>query len=225
MKHGSGLRFLALSATLALFFGCKDDGDDGGAASGPGGGLHGEAGPIPFLEFFDDFSGSFPGPHWEIRNGNPFTSSNVGNKPPGLALLSFGHKARVRSEATFSSSEPLTLSFDLANPEWTCDSRFKFRVRDAGSDAGEASFEIRHDQDEIRLRIEGAYAEVDYSSDGAYHAVKFTIDAARTATWWIDGKARLARNDFPGGVVELEMESTGEPVTKFVVDNVKVTRP
>jgi hypothetical protein len=184
-----------------------------------------ETDPIRFLEFFDDFSGSFPGPNWEIRNGNPFTSPNVGNEPPGLALLSFGHKARVRSIFTFSASEPLTLSFDLANPEWKYNSRFKFRVKEADLDAGEASVEIRLDQDEIRLRIEGSYAEFDYSSDGAYHPVAFTIDAERTATWWIDRKARLARTDFPGGTVEIEMESTSDHVTKFVVDNMKLTRP
>jgi len=223
MKARTGLRFLALSASLAICFGCNDD--DGGANSGTSGGLLGETDAILFVEFLDDFSGPFPGPHCEIRNGNPFISPNVGNDPPGLALLTFGHKVRVRSTLTFSGSEPLTLSFDLANPEWECDSRFKFRLKKADLGAGEASFEIRIDRDEIRLRIEGSYAEFDYLSDGLYHPVTFTIDADRTATWWIDGKARLSRTDFPAGEVEIEMEATGDPVTKFVVDNVKLTRP
>src|SRR6185503_17539610 len=127
MKRGAGLRFLALSASFAFFFGCKDHENDGGGPVGTLGGAPADPDPESPVVFLDDFSGPFPSPNWEIRNGNPFTSSNVGNDPPGLALLSFDHRARVWSTFEFSASEPLTLSFDLANPEWTCNSRFKFR--------------------------------------------------------------------------------------------------
>jgi hypothetical protein len=221
MNRGPGFRFLALSAGLALLFGCNDDGHDGGAGT-PGGRT---ANPDSSLEFFDDFSGSFPGPNWETRKGDPFTSPDVGNAPPGLALLTCGKMARVRTAFTFSASKPLTLTFELANPEWKWNSRFKFKIRRANEDSGEASFEIRLDRHEIRLGIEGSHEELDYASDGAYHEVGFTVDAGGTAAWWIDGQARLSRADFPGGEVEIELEATGGHATEFVVDNVTLTRP
>lgn len=214
----------ALAAGLACLVGCG--GDDGpGARFGPGSSASQATGEV--VEFFDDFSGSFPSPNWEIKKGAPWAIPIVGNAAPGLCLKPYGHNIRVRSEMQFSTADPLNLSFDLAAYELQHSSRFRVKVRRMDADGGNASFEARLDDDEIRLRIAGADEDIDFkfAPDGKYHAIEFTLDENGAAAWWMNGEMLMTATGFPVGAYAIEFETWGWNRTKFIVDNVKLTRP
>jgi hypothetical protein len=217
---------LALAAGLACLVGCG--GDDGpGARFGPGGGADTAQATGDVVEFFDDFSGSFPSPNWEIKKGAPWAIPIVGNAAPGLCMKPYGHSIRVRSEMEFSTADPLTLSFDLAAYDLQHSSRFKFKLRRMDADGGSASFEVRNDDDEIRVRIAGADEDIDFNfvPDGHYHAIEFTLDENGAAAWWMNGTLLMTAGGFPAGTYAIEIETSGGDRTKFIVDNVKLTRP
>jgi hypothetical protein len=222
MTRGTGLRMLMLSAGLAVLFGCGDDDDDDGGGMATG--LRSANGAA--IEFFDDFTGTFPDPNWDIKRGNPFATPNVGNEAPGLALLGNGDDIRLRGEFVFSTSEAFTLSFDLAAHHLQSSSRFKFRIREVG-DGGEASFETRIDDGEIRLKIQGSDEEIDFpmAEDGHYELIEFKVDAKGVASWRINGTSFMTRGGFRDGTSRIEIEAGGGQSTKFVVDNVMLTRP
>jgi hypothetical protein len=212
-------RTLALAACLALAAGCDDHDEDniGGAP----------ASPAPGSEtFFDDFSGSFPNPKWEIRDGAPFTWGDVGHQAPGLVMRPFGDKIRLRGKLKFSTAKPLTLSFDLAAYELQWSSRFKIRIVPVES-GSEASFEAKINDGEVRLRIGGSDDEDDFAfqSNGGYHEVMFVLDDSGAASWRINGKEFMKRDSFSKGMYRIQLETSGGDDTKFVVDNVAITRP
>ena len=218
-----GLRLMALAAALAVPLGCDDD-DGPGAQLGFSGSATGRSAAHAAVEFSDDFSGTFPSPNWTITGGHPFTSPNVGNDPPGLALLGFGNRVRVRSAFKFDASKPFTLSFDVADVELEWNSRFRFRIRHSDGTAASLEFELAGDN-EMELRIQGSEVESSYVPTHDYRRVEFKVGADRVATWSTDGVVRMTRGGFPSETCHLEMETTGSSVTKFVVDNVLLTRP
>jgi hypothetical protein len=221
----SGLRVLVAASGLALLCGCGGDDDDGNGTGDPfGRGLEREEEAVN-VEFFDDFSGPFPGPNWIRKDGEPAPSLNAGNAPPGLFLLGVGTKHRVRGTHPFSTSSPLTLTFDLCDKQMQSNSRFKFTVRPASEGAGEASLEISMEDRVLRMETEDDSEEIPFSPFSHYMKVEFTIDSAGTAHWFLDGQEYLATANFPGGTAQIEFEVTGGSSTKFVVDNVKITRP
>ena len=216
----SPLRFLALVACLAVAAGCNDDDDDDGG-SGSSSALPAENG-----EFFDDFSGPFPAPHWQIRDGSPFTWGEVGHQAPGLVMRPFGDRIRLRSAFKVSTAQPLTLSFDLAAYYLQNSSRFKIRLIPVGA-GSEASFEARIDDDEIRLRIGGSTDDDDFTfnPDADYHEVMFVVGSDGAASWRLNGSEVMRRGSFPKGAYWIQVETSGGDDTKFVVDNVRITRP
>jgi len=218
MNSGS-LRILALAACAALAAGCDDH---SGPAHGSGASSHSAEDGT----FFDDFSGHFPSPNWEIRDGSPFTHDDVGDKAPGLVMRPFGDRIRLRGTFQFSTSEPLTLSFDLGAYELQWSSHFKARILPVSS-GSEALFETHSHKDEIRLRIGGSDDEddFDFKPDGGYHEVMFVIDSSGAASWWVNGKQFMKRSTFTQGTYRIQLETTGGDETKFVVDNVRITRP
>jgi hypothetical protein len=224
MMRLSGFRVLTVAAGLACLYGCGGD-DDGGSGTGDpfGRGLAVET--AENVEFFDDFSGPFPSPNWIKKDGKPFTSLNVGNPPPGLALLAFSKKTRVRGVHQFSTSSPLTVSFDLCDYHMQSNSRFKFRVRPVDDEDGEASLEILMSDGVLRFETQDDSEEIPFSPFSHYMKVEFSIDSAGTAHWYLDGGEYLATANFQGGDCQIEFEVTGGSTTKFVVDNVKITRP
>lgn len=215
----SPLRVLSLAACLGLAAGCSDDDHDGSGGSAT-------ALPAEDGEFFDDFSGHFPSPNWEIREGDPFKWAELGHPSPGLVMRPFGDRIRLRSMFKVSTSKPLTLSFDLAAFYLQTSSRFKIRLMPVGT-GSEASFEARIDDDEIRLRIGGSTDDDDFkfSPDSDYHEVMFVIDSSGAACWRLNGKEFMRRGSFSKGTYWIQWETSGGDDTKFVVDNVRITRP
>jgi hypothetical protein len=218
-----GLRLMTVAAALAVPLGCGDD-DGPGASLGLSG--MGTGGPVTHsaVEFSDDSSGPFPSPHWIITSGDPFTSPNVGNDAPGLALLGFGNRVRVRSAFTFDTSKPFTFSFDVSDYELEWNSKFRFRIRHSDGTAASLEFEMVG-ENEMELRIQGSETESSYVPTGNYRRVEFKMDANRVATWSTDGVVRMSRAGFPADACYVDLETTGSSVTKFVVDNVLLTRP
>jgi hypothetical protein len=224
MKRALAARLVAFAACLPVLFGCNDD-DDGGPASLPGRGGGDGVLADDSTEFFDDFSGSFPAPHWSVREGDPFTSPVVGHGAPGLALKPWGDRIRVRSAFEFSTAEPLTLSFDLATYQIQKSSRFKFKIRTADGGSNHATFEVRPRYDEVVVRILGSDDEINFDATSLYDRVEFSIDANRVATWSVNGAPLQSKGGFPAGDYKMEFETSGGDNTKFVADNVRLTRP
>jgi hypothetical protein len=223
MKRALAARLFVFAACLPALVGCNDD-DGGGPATLPGRGGGGFVSEDP-TEFFDDFSGSFPAPNWSVREGDPFTSPVVGHAAPGLALKPFGDRIRVRSAFVFSTAEPLTLSFDLATYQIQKSSRFKFKIRTADGGSNHATFEMRPRYDEVIVRILGSDDEITFDATSLYDRVEFSIDANRVATWSVNGAPLKSLGGFPAGDYQMEFETSGGDNTKFVADNVRLTRP
>jgi hypothetical protein len=196
------------------------------SAQAPGGGAGGGGGGVQD-EFSDDFSGDFPGDNWIVKEGSPAVNADLGNPAPGLALGPSTENARVRSAFTFSSADPLTLSFDLGTPAFVTNQtgRFEFQLERDGMGGGEASLELRLDEGRLRLKILDADVELDATADTAFHAFAFSVDADGVATWSVDGEVVLTQAGFPQGLFRIEMEGHGGSSAALIVDNVLLARP
>ena len=186
-----------------------------------------DAPPVAVEEFSDDFAGDFPGDAWIVEDGAPAIDGDRGNPAPSLALGPANDNIKVRSAFTFSSADPLTLSFDLATPDLPTDpsDRFRFELERDSMGGCEASLEIRLEDGRIRLEILGSQAEIAFSPDADFHAISFSVDADGVAAWSIDGEVVLMRSSFPQGLFRIEAEAHGGGNTGFLLDNVDLARP
>ena len=208
---------LILAAALAAFAGCNDDDDNGDPAP--------PAPPASEVLMIEDFSDGFPGPHWRISEGLPFTDEDRGDSPPGLVLGLFA-RTRAESSFEFSTAEPVTAAFDLSTPGVITESnaRFRFTVKRRAFLAGEAAFEVRLQDGVIRFEILGSASEFDFFTDPAFRRISFSVDQG-VATWRVDGQPYLTLAGFPEDLYFFEFESSPGGTLGFVVDNVMVTRP
>ena len=211
MKHGT--RFLATAAALAVLSGCGGD----------GGGGHSD--PVIFVAFYDDFSGDFPDPNWNIMEGDPFTSFDEGNGAPSLILQPIGDPILVRSDFEFSSGQAMTLAFEVATFVEEASSQFSFLVVTASGGFIDASFDYFPFDAELVLAIEDSEVVLDFPSSTVFDVIEFTVDDHGVATWWINGDAVLSRSGFPVDLYEIEIETFGDDFTFLAVDNVLLTRP
>jgi len=217
MRHGTRTRFLATTAALAILFGC------GGGGGGHGGG--GPSNPGPTVAFFDDFSGPFPDPNWNIMSGDPFTSFSEGNGAPSLILQPAGIPIHVRSDFVYSTGQATTLSFDVASFEVQASTRFSFLVIFSDGGDVDAAFDFYPFTDELVLSILGSEVTLVFPPSTAFDAIEFTVDADGVATWWINGSAVLTNNGFPADLYEIGIETVGGDFTELALDNVLLTRP
>jgi hypothetical protein len=215
MRHGTKARFLATAAALAILYGCGGHGGGGGPPSDPG----------PTVAFYDDFSGPFPDPNWDIMTGDPFTSSAEGNGAPSLILQPAGDPILVRSGFDFSTGEATILSFDVASFEVQASTRFSFLVRFSGGGDIDASFDMYPFDDELVLSILGTEVTISFSPSTVFDAIEFSVDAAGMATWSINGNAVLSKSGFPADMYYMDIETVGGDFTVLAVDNVLLIRP
>src|SRR5688572_615746 len=99
MNRPLAMRMLAFAACLAfLGGGC---GRKSRSSSPP---------PPDPVAFFDNFSGPFPDPNWDIMEGDPFTSGDEGNAAPSLILNPAGGvPIRILSSVAFETHVPVTV--------------------------------------------------------------------------------------------------------------------
>lgn len=181
--------------------------------------------PGSAVVFFDDFSGSFPGSHWEIVSGDPFTSDEEGNDAPSLILNPVDDSIVIRGDFVFSSEDPVTLTFDMASFEVQDGSEFRFLVVAAGSGIIDASFETRPFDDELFVTLMDLQVVFDLPPSTSFDFVEFSIDPDGVATWWVNGVKILSHPGFPIDSYEIDIETHGGEFTVIAVDNVMLTRP
>jgi|SRR5688572_28203367 hypothetical protein len=206
-------RRFAFAAGLALLAGC----DDEGSPSPPAREVE--------IEFADRFEGAFPNSNWSVEQGFPFVDEERGNSPPGL-VLGVLTSARLHGTFTFSTSDPVTFSFDLSTPGrlTESDTRFAVRLRRDAILGGDASFEVRLKDGVIRFEILGQEKTFDFFTDAEFRTIAFSVDQGR-GSWLVDGQPYLVLEDFPEDVLQVEFEAGGGMGLGFEVDNVLVTRP
>jgi hypothetical protein len=177
------------------------------------------------IAFFDNFSGPFPDPNWDIMEGDPFTSFDEGNAAPALILEPLGDPIRLLSSVAFDTGVPVTVAFDHATFIVESDSYFRFTVRRIAGAGGDASFESFPFDDIISLSIMSSTQDFDFPPATAFDVIEFVVDSDGFATWYINGSAFMSRSGFPADLYEIEIITEGGFDTEFAVDNVLVTSP
>ena len=215
MRHGMKTRILAAAASLAVLLGCGDDRHHGG----------GPPAPVTTVAFYDNFSGPFPGPNWDILAGDPFTSASEGNDAPSLILQPAGDPILVRSDFVFSTGQATTLAFDVASFEVQASTRFSFLIVFASGGEIDASFDMFPFDDELVLTILGAEVVLAFPPSTVFDLIEFSVDVHGMATWWINGDPAMSKGGFPADLYEIEFETVGGDFTVLALDNVLLTRP
>jgi hypothetical protein len=212
MGAGAGSRVLISAACLAILFGCDHRHDDD---------HHDE----PQVVLFEDFSGSFPDPDWDILAGDPFTSSEEGHAPPALILEPLHDPILVRSAFVFGAERALNLSFEMATFMMQESTLFEFRIVSLDEGFVDAFFTALPFDDEIQLGILGSTETIILPPSTQFDLIEFTVDNGGHAIWWINGARVMSRSGFPTDLYEIEIETLGGDFTVLAVDNILLTRP
>lgn len=202
---------------LGLLAGCHGEDHEIGSPSG-------KTGP---LEFRETFSGEFPGEDWIVEEGDPaVVMADEGNDGPGLVFGPSLDDVHVETAFTFTTTEALNLSLDLASPPQVEPepSLFRFQIVGEGITVETASADVTPAEGIIRLSILGESETVIFPTNGEFHRIAFAVDEFGIATWFVDGLPAMTRTSFPEGSFRLELEARAETATGFVVDNVVLSR-
>jgi hypothetical protein len=210
-------RLTLTGVALGFLVGCHGDDDENGSPTGT-------TGP---LEFRETFSGEFPGDDWIVEEGDPaVVMDDEGSDGPGLVFGPSLDDVHVRTAFTFTTTEALDLSLDLAAPPQVEPepSLFRFQIVGEGIAVETASADVAPAEGVIRLSIQGDSETMVFPTNGEFHRIGFAVDEFGIATWFVDGLPAMTRASFPERSFRLVLEARAETATGFVVDNVVLSR-